>query len=238
MRMDNLVNIQPVDVVMLTKNSNRPWFRRVLSAIKREIPVHHFIVVDGYSTDGTIDTVKEFFGDKTIVIKTRAPLGCARYLGMKVVDTGWFAFIDSDVEIVPGWFKVASRYMCLPRIYGVQGVYRGGSQQVQPVFLPRKINVKDIIIHGIVKLYGADTANVLLRRDVVHFVKPAYLCQLECGEDAYIAWKIVEAGFLYIRVGKMQAIHYVNPKLVLKKRPWREALGIMVYSMQYHSELM
>jgi len=52
---------QLIDVVMLTKNSNKPWFRRVLTAIKREIPVHHFIVVDGYSTDGTVDVVKEFF---------------------------------------------------------------------------------------------------------------------------------------------------------------------------------
>jgi glycosyltransferase involved in cell wall biosynthesis len=47
---------------MLTKNSNRPWFRRVLAAIKREIPVHHFIVVDGYSTDGTVDVVRNTLG--------------------------------------------------------------------------------------------------------------------------------------------------------------------------------
>jgi hypothetical protein len=44
-----------IDVVMLTKNSNKPYFRRVLKAIKREIPVHHFIVADGYSTDGTVE---------------------------------------------------------------------------------------------------------------------------------------------------------------------------------------
>jgi hypothetical protein len=35
-----------IDVVMLTKNSNKPWFGRVLEAIKREIPVHRFIAVD------------------------------------------------------------------------------------------------------------------------------------------------------------------------------------------------
>lgn len=47
-----------IDVVMLTSNSNKPWFKRVLLAIKRNIPVHHFIVVDNYSTDGTINMVK------------------------------------------------------------------------------------------------------------------------------------------------------------------------------------
>jgi len=76
-----------IDVVMLTKNSNKPWFKRVLKAIKEEVPVHHFIVVDGYSTDGTIEVVKEFFDDKLILLRTRKPLGCARYLGMKPVDT-------------------------------------------------------------------------------------------------------------------------------------------------------
>jgi glycosyltransferase involved in cell wall biosynthesis len=94
-----------IDVVMLTKNSNKPWFRRVLAAIKREIPVHHFIVVDGYSTDGTVDVVRENFGNKVKVIETKASLGCARYLGMRAVDTEWFAFIDSDVEILPGGLK-------------------------------------------------------------------------------------------------------------------------------------
>lgn len=215
---------QSIDVVMLTKNSNKPWFRRVLNAIRREIPVHHFIVVDGYSVDGTVDVVREFFKDKILVVKTKAPLGCARYLGMKAVDTEWFAFIDSDVEILPGWFKVAQKYMHIPRIYGIQGVYRGDQQQVLPVLSPRSLNIKGVIIHGIVKLYGADTANVLLRRDVVNLIEPAYLCQLECGEDAYIAWKIIEVGFLYIKVGGMKAVHYVDPGLALTKT-FKRSLG-------------
>jgi len=47
-----------IDVIMLTKNSNKPYFRRVLKAVKENIPVHHFIVVDGYSTDGAFEAVK------------------------------------------------------------------------------------------------------------------------------------------------------------------------------------
>jgi glycosyltransferase involved in cell wall biosynthesis len=213
-------HIQPIDVIMLTKNSNKPWFRRVLVAIKREIPVHHFIVVDGYSTDGTINVVREFFGDKVIVIRTKAPLGCARYLGMRAVDTEWFAFIDSDVEVLPGWFKAVQRYIRHPCVYGVQGVYKGGvtSRHVQLLLSPRKyLNIRDVIKHGIVKQYGADTAHVLLRRVVVRLVNPAFLCQLECGEDAYIAWKIVEAGYIYVKVSELQAIHHSNLEANLSK---------------------
>ena len=82
-----MTSADSIDVGMLTNNSNKPYFRRVLRAIKREIPVHHFIVVDGYSTDGTMEIVKEFFGKRTKVIRTDAPLGGARYLGMRAVDT-------------------------------------------------------------------------------------------------------------------------------------------------------
>jgi len=229
---------QLIDVVMLTKNSNRPWFRRVLAAIMREIPVHHFIVVDGYSTDGTVDVVKEFFGDKVIVIKTKAPLGCARYLGMRAVDTEWFAFIDSDVEVLPGWFKTVQKYMKHPRIYGVQGVYKGGvtSRHVQLVSSPRRcLSIKDVIKHGIVERYGADTAHVLLRRDVVRLINPAFLCQLECGEDAYIAWKIIEAGYIYVETSELQAIHYSSPEVVLLKA-LRRSFGYngIFYGIPFH----
>jgi len=213
-----------IDVVVLTKNSNKPWFGRVLRAVKMEIPVHHFIIVDGYSTDGTIDVVKEFFKDKVIVLKTRAPLGGARYLGMRAVDTEWFAFIDSDVEILPGWFKTALKYMEIPRIYGVQGVYKGdtASRCIQPLLPPKKyLNIKDVIKHGIVERYGADSAHVLLRKEVVRLVDPTFLCQLECGEDAYIAWKIVEAGYIYIKVIGLQAIHHSNHEIALSKALYR-----------------
>jgi glycosyltransferase involved in cell wall biosynthesis len=206
-----------IDVVMLTKNSNKPWFKRVLKAIKEEVPVHHFIVVDGYSTDGTIEVVKEFFDDKLILLRTRKPLGCARYLGMKLVDTEWFAFIDSDVEILPGWFKSALKYMKDERIWGVQGSF-GRAKDVLLTRSPRKDFSWNVILkYGIVNFYGADTSHVLMRREVVNLVNPKFLCYLECGEDAYIAWKIVEAGYLYIKISKLQAAHYSSPQTSLRK---------------------
>ena len=41
------IDSQPIDVVMCTWNSSKPYFRRCLSSIKREVDVHHFVVVDG-----------------------------------------------------------------------------------------------------------------------------------------------------------------------------------------------
>ena len=229
---------ESIDVVMLTKNSNKPWFRRVLMAIKREIPVHHFIVVDRHSTDGTVDIVREYFGDRVKVIETIAFLGCARYLGMRAVDTEWFAFIDSDVEILPGWFKAALKYMKSSRIYGIQGVYKGSTvgKHIQPLLSPKKyLNIKDVIKHGIVKLHGADTAHVLLRKGVVRLINPTFLCRLECGEDAYIAWKITEAGYIYVKTSELQAIHYSTPEIVLSKALRRSfSYNGIFYGIPFH----
>jgi len=210
----------------------------VLAAIKREIPVHHFIVVDGYSTDGTVDVVREYFGDRVKVIETKASLGCARYLGMRAVDTEWFAFIDSDVEILPKWFEATLKHMRSQRIYGIQGVDKGStvSKHVQPLLSPKKyLNIKDVIKHGIVKLYGADTAHVLLRKEVARLINPTFLCHLECGEDAYIAWKIIEAGYIYVKTSELQAIHYSTPEIVLSKA-LRRSFGYngIFYGIPFH----
>jgi len=220
-----------IDVVMLTKDSNKPWFRRVLMAIKREIPVHHFILVDGYSTDGTVDVVKELFGSKVIVLRTRESLGGARYLGMKAVDTEWFAYIDSDVEILPGWFSAAERYMKQPYIYGIQGVFvssinKEGRVEWKPSFvlLPgeKKSIVGAILRYGVNRLYGADSAHVLIRRNVINFIDPCFLIQLDRAEDTYIAWKIIEKGYFYLRISAMKAIHYGSYSL---SKAMKRALG-------------
>ncbi|MEM1510718.1 MAG: glycosyltransferase [Thermofilaceae archaeon] len=54
-----------------------------------------------YSNDGPVEVIREFFSDRLIVVKTKAGLGLARYIGMRSVDTKWFAFIDSDVVYIP-----------------------------------------------------------------------------------------------------------------------------------------
>ena len=48
-----------VDVVVLTKNSEEQ-LERCLGAVYRNVPVNRLIVVDGYSTDKTLDIVSKF----------------------------------------------------------------------------------------------------------------------------------------------------------------------------------
>lgn len=89
---------------MCTYNSNKPYFNEVLRRISREVPVHCFIVVDRLSSDGTASGVLEVFPEAKIVL-SQENLGRARKVGIDHVDTPFFAFIDSDVLLLKGWYE-------------------------------------------------------------------------------------------------------------------------------------
>jgi len=204
-----------IDVIMLTKNSNKQYFRRVLKAVKEKIPVHHFIVVDGYSTDGTVEAVKEFFGSRVKVIRTTGTLGYARLLGLLASDTEWVAFVDSDVEILDG-YDVAEPLMENMRVLGIQGIFVDEDielhystyRDIEVVYDITHANTKILLKHGFYKFFGASTSYVYLRRKVIEIIDPYILSQLDSGEDLYIAWEIARKNFLYIRYRKLRAHHY------------------------------
>ena len=95
---------EKVDVIMCTYQSNKPYFHLVLRRILQEVPVHCFIVVDRFSSDGTVNRILEVF-PKAKVISSRENLGKAREIGIDAIDTPLFAFIDDDVLVSKGWYE-------------------------------------------------------------------------------------------------------------------------------------
>ena len=87
-----------VDVVMLTKNSDRK-LKECLESVYSNVPVARLIVVDGYSTDRTLQIIDGF--DKKYhnvkVILDKGNRATARQKGIAAVETDWFLFVDSDV---------------------------------------------------------------------------------------------------------------------------------------------
>lgn len=205
----------------------------MLTAISKNIPVHHFIAIDCYSIDGTLDVVRQFFGDKLIAVKTRASLGLARYIGIKLVDTKWFAFIDSDVEILDGWYKEAEPLMGIKGVMGIQGCFvhsvkRGKDKpRVEVIRDIRKVPSKNIIKEGFYRFAGADTGHVLLHNSVIKLLDPRIISLLNAGEDMYIAQEIVKNGHYYVRTTKLRAIHYTR-KISMEKflRNYAHALAM------------
>jgi glycosyltransferase involved in cell wall biosynthesis len=94
---------EPIDVVVLTLNSMHPCLPRCLASIFDSIPVDRLIVVDGGSTDETLEYLKGI--PRTLIVNdpngTRAT---ARQKGLDQVRTEVFAFVDSDIVLPSGWY--------------------------------------------------------------------------------------------------------------------------------------
>ena len=101
-----------VDVVLLTKNSEKV-LEKCLESVYQNVPVNQLIVVDGYSTDGTLGILDGFnrkYHNVTVTFDkgTRAT---AREKGIQQVKTDWFMFVDSDVVVCKNWYEKALKHM-------------------------------------------------------------------------------------------------------------------------------
>jgi len=106
-----------LDVVLLTKNvcaeKSSPLFVKCLDGIYEAVPLHHLIVVDGFSQDETL-SILERYNEKyqnVLLFQDNRGRGKARQLGISKVHTPWFVFVDSDLILHSDWFKIVGKYM-------------------------------------------------------------------------------------------------------------------------------
>jgi len=167
-----------IDVVMLTKNSDR-WLSQCLTSIFENVPVNRLIVVDGHSTDKTLEILAKFdkvYG-KIKIIKQNGSRGLARTRGIQEVVTEWFLFVDSDVVLCDGWFEKAKRYLQsdVGAVWGVD--IPGDMANKLLVFLFKWIETRVFKIRG-------GCHDLLIRYDCVRDIEiPSRLHTLE---DAFI----------------------------------------------------
>ena len=101
-----------VDVVVITKNSGR-MLSECLKSVYKNVPVNRMIVVDGYSTDKTVEIVRQFQKEhgNVLLLQDKGTRATARQKGIDNVETEWFMFVDSDAVLCSDWFRKAEKYM-------------------------------------------------------------------------------------------------------------------------------
>lgn len=227
----------PVDVVMCTWNSNKIHFDICLKSIKREIPVHHFIVVDRFSQDGTLDVIRKYFDP--IVVFNDENLGRARMKGIDLVDTEYFAVIDADLELPVGWFKRVTSYLD-NRIGAVHEqklwigvVVEQALDKQRSSFSrwlyggwsyggPKAGPIRDITKDNMSK-YRGHLGNTLVKTDIVKDWKPSpFLCACE---DYDLMKHIINKGYVWRMVNNYTVIHYSSKdtREYFKKVMWEAA---------------
>jgi glycosyltransferase involved in cell wall biosynthesis len=192
--------MMPVDVVLLTKNSER-LLERCLTSVYENALVARLIVIDGYSIDNTLTILQEFnekYHNVEIIFDggTRAS---ARQKGIENVRTPWFLFIDSDVVLCKDWYKKAAGYINV----NVGAVW--GTEVWSTIKNPRMLKLFLIVTRKIFEVRGG-THDTLIRTELVRDIQIPK--NLHVFEDAYIKNWINKKGFLAVACYSPFCIHF------------------------------
>jgi glycosyltransferase involved in cell wall biosynthesis len=194
--------MDPIDVVMLTKNSD-DILKECLTSIYENVPVKRLIVVDASSTDNTLKIMNELNEQHghVEIITENGSRAKARERGIQEVETEWFMFVDSDVILCKDWFKKAEK--C---IRDDVGAVWGVNIDVIP-------NVKNRFFIKSLILVARESFNLrggmhdtLIRRKLVEDIKIPE--KLHSFEDAYIVNWIKKKGYEAAIGGNIYCLHY------------------------------
>jgi glycosyltransferase involved in cell wall biosynthesis len=194
---------EKVDVVVLTKNSER-LLERCLNSVYKNVPVNRLIIVDGYSTDSTLQIIERFSekSGNVVLLMDRGTRGKARMKGVEKVKTEWFAFVDSDVVLCDEWYEKARKHVKpdTGAVWGIE-IWEGISNKaVMKLFL--KVTRKIFELRG-------GTHDLLVRYEAVKGIRIPE--NLHVFEDSYIKEWIEKRGYRVVAAYDPYCIHY-RPK--------------------------
>jgi glycosyltransferase involved in cell wall biosynthesis len=198
--------MRAIDVVVLTKNSEH-LLAKCLSSIYENVPVKNLMVVDGFSTDGTmkiLNKINEKHGNIT-VLKVNGSRAKAREKGLRQVRTEWFMFVDSDVILSRDWFRKAEKSI-KPDVGAVWGV---NIDVIPNVKHKRFLKLQSLIAQQCFNLRGG-MHDTLIRREAVSGIKIPE--QLHAYEDAYIINWIKGKGYKCVIGDGIYCLHFKPPR--------------------------
>ena len=213
-----------IDVIILTYNCIRGWpgkeiFSRCLFSVSENVPINRLIIVDGGSSDNTLEFIKELndryglFPELVFINDNGGNRATARMKGIKAVETEWFAFIDTDCILCNEWFKRAFKHV-KNHIGAIEGAQRLVLNAKDKRFLNARKElkrrfkrlVKNHIV--IIKKGRGFTGDTIIQTDLVKDIKiPKYYHVLE---DYYIKKHVESKGFKWIKVNDAYCYHYVH----------------------------
>jgi glycosyltransferase involved in cell wall biosynthesis len=188
-----------IDVAVRTFNSGR-YLDVCLSGIEQAFDVNDLIIIDHFSTDGTIEIARQH---KANIIFENQGIGYALELAVRKTSTPIFAIIDSDVELKKGkWVDLLFRKFEDPTVGGV------GLRMYSDIPLWRKkYNAFWLGVRDFKQLRGGEWVNayVVRKNAVPNFRVPK---GLDSWEHGYLKDTIIRKGFKISFVDTNGEHHY------------------------------
>jgi len=195
-----------IDVVMPTWNSGGPLFEITVKALLRalEDKLHHFIVVDRFSSDDTLEILRKYVGEKLIVIQTEANLALARKIGLHLADTEVVFMVDSDVVVNKSFLELGLSILKRIRRVGVVaaplcGHVRGRDFKLSRIIVPIElVRMSWLVRYSLDTLVRGYTFAILIRKSLADEWIP--LPSLSAYEDYNLSQHILRKGFYWIEI--------------------------------------
>lgn len=210
--------MEPIDVVMLTKNSEYV-LEKCLQSIYHNVPVNRLIVIDGFSTDKTLKILERYRQKyrNIHVMLEKGTRAVARQKGIENVETEWFMFIDSDVVLSKGWFRKAWKLINdkVGAVWGVDIPANIKHPTLLRVFT--EVSMRSFRVRG-------GTHDTLIRYDAVKGIRIPE--NLHVYEDAFIKNWIINRGYKVVATYNPYCRHYRPPE------DWSLKQGIFLASLE------
>ena len=201
-RKTRVVAMEPIDVVMLTKNSEHV-LERCLVSIYENVPVKRLIVVDASSKDRTLEIMNEFnrkYGNVKVITENGSRAK-AREIGIGEVETEWFLFADSDVILCKDWAGKAEKHVA----DGVGAVWGLNIDVIPNVTSRFYLKSLAMVARECFKLRGG-MHDTLIRTGIVKDIKiPG---ELHAYEDAYIVDWVKKRGYKVLIGDEIYCLHH------------------------------
>ncbi|MGA3112359.1 MAG: glycosyltransferase family 2 protein [Candidatus Bathyarchaeia archaeon] len=199
-----------LDVVLLTKNSVKPCLSECVDSIYCNVPVNRLLVVDGGSTDGTLELLRKY-PDVKIVEDLHGTRASARQKGIDAVETDWHIHVDSDVILCEDWFKKAWENVAddVGAVWGVavpnEKHYYNATYAMSKLY---HTTVKDLMVRQM-RSERYMMHDTLIRTSTVRDIKIPR--DLHIWEDDYIGKHIVRKGYRFLKVKEPYCLHNITP---------------------------
>jgi len=152
------------------------------------------IAVDAESKDGTVEILKKHKYVKIVKLPRSASKGKARTKGIEASSGNIIANIDSDVEILEGWYEAIMETM------EHADIVAGYSPHPKRGAVPRV----SILIDGQDITYPG--CNIAHKKEV--FEKVGYVKDTELAEDCDFNYRCIKAGYIIQYNPKMKIFHH------------------------------
>ncbi len=215
--MENLT----IDIILPSFNRSPLLERAIRSVLQQSYPHFNLYVINDGSTDETDQMMEQFTHDPRLhyIKQENKGVSAARNLGIKMAQSSWVAFLDSDDEWLPSKLEVQVQYMRkypTLRFFHSNEIWMRNFVRVNPKLKFDKSNHE--IFKRSLETCLISPSTVLMRKELAHFDERFTIC-----ED-YDLW---------LKILAVEEVCFIPDYLIIKHGGHADQLSTQYPAMDY-----